>query len=305
MQTFGRWLTSPWRRALLAALAGGLPMFTFPAPSLWWFAYVALVPWILLARAAPTGRRALVDGWCGGLGFMLAVHHWLLPSLHVFTVVLAALLGLLWAPWGWLVRRLLGGTLTPGRTAAALVVLPSGWLAVELVRSWQGLGGPWGMLGAGQWQVAPALRLASVGGVWLLSFLVVAVDVAVAVLVVGRAARVVAVAGLLATSAAASAAWVWAPRPEVDGHVRVAVVQPLRPRGGADPPPGGPASRPGRVGREQRRIRPAGAAGPGAAAGGAVPGDGCGRARERRRAAFGPARDLQEFRARRSGRPDR
>ncbi len=226
MQTFGRWLTSPWRRALLAALAGGLPMFAFPAPSLWWFAYVALVPWILLARAAPTGRRALGDGWCGGLGFMLAVHHWLLPSLHVFTVVLAALLGALWAPWGWLVRRLLGGALTPGRTAAALVVLPSGWLAVELVRSWQGLGGPWGMLGASQWQVAPALRLASVGGVWLLSFLVVAVDVAVAALVAGRAVRVVAVAGLLATSAVTCAAWVWAPRPEVDGHVRVAVVQP-------------------------------------------------------------------------------
>ncbi|MFF0461287.1 apolipoprotein N-acyltransferase [Streptomyces mexicanus] len=226
MQTFGRWLTSPWRRALLAALAGGLPMLAFPGPSLWWFAYVALVPWLLLARAAPTGRRALADGWCGGLGFMLAVHHWLLPSLHVFTVVLAALLGALWAPWGWLVRRLLGGPLTPGRTAAALVVLPSGWLTVELVRSWQGLGGPWGMLGAGQWQVAPALRLASVGGVWLLSFLVVAVDVAVAVLVAGRGARVVAVAGLLATSAAASAAWVWAPRPEVDGHVRIAVVQP-------------------------------------------------------------------------------
>ena len=33
------------------------------------------------------------------------MHHWLLPSLHVFIFLIAALLGALWAPWGWLVRR--------------------------------------------------------------------------------------------------------------------------------------------------------------------------------------------------------
>ncbi|WP_406480107.1 apolipoprotein N-acyltransferase [Streptomyces sp. NBC_01615] len=220
------WLVSPWRRGVVAALAGALPVFAFPAPSWWWFAYVALVPWILLVRSAPTGRRAAYDGWLGGLGFMLAVHHWLLPSLHVFTVVIAALLGVLWAPWGWLVRRFLAGVPSPGRVGAGLLVLPSGWLMVELVRSWQGLGGPWGLLGSSQWQVAPALRLASVGGVWLLSFLVVAVNVAVAVLVSVRESRMPAVAGLVATAAATSAAWVWSPRPEVDGRVRIAVVQP-------------------------------------------------------------------------------
>ncbi|MEW2166640.1 apolipoprotein N-acyltransferase [Streptomyces sp. NPDC007084] len=229
----GRWLVSPWRRNVVAALAGALPMAAFPAPSWWWFAYVALVPWILLARSAPTGRRAAYDGWLGGLGFMLAVHHWLLPSLHVFTVLIAALLGALWAPWGWLVRRFLAGVPSPGRVGAALLVLPSGWLAVELIRSWQGLGGPWGLLGSSQWQVEPALRLASVGGVWLLSFLLVAVNVALAVLVAVRESRVPALAGLVATAAATSAAWVWSPRPDVDGRIRIAVVQPGVVDGGA------------------------------------------------------------------------
>ncbi|MEW2395697.1 apolipoprotein N-acyltransferase [Streptomyces sp. NPDC046862] len=226
MRLPGHWLASPWRRGVLAALSGALPMLAFPAPSLWWFAYVALVPWMLLARSAPTGRRAAYDGWLGGLGFMLAVHHWLLPSLHVFTFVIAALLGALWAPWGWLVRRFLAGAPPARRVVAALVVLPSGWLMVELVRSWQGLGGPWGLLGSSQWQVEPALRLASVGGVWLLSFLVVAVNVAVAVLVAVRRSRVPAVAGLVATVVVTSAAWMWSPRPHVDGRVRIAVVQP-------------------------------------------------------------------------------
>ncbi|MBV2356387.1 apolipoprotein N-acyltransferase [Streptomyces sp. J2-1] len=220
------WAGSGWRRGGVAVVAGALPALAFPAPAWWWFAYVALVPWVLLIRSAPSGRRAALDGWCGGLGFMVAVHHWLLPSLHVFIFLLAALLGLLWAPWAWLVRRLLGGVPSPGRCAVAVLVLPSAWLMVELVRSWQGLGGPWGMLGSSQWQVGPALRLASVGGVWLLSFLVVAVNVAVAVLVAVRGARVPAVASLVATAAATSAAWVWAPRPDVDGRVRIAVVQP-------------------------------------------------------------------------------
>ncbi|MFF7840323.1 apolipoprotein N-acyltransferase [Streptomyces ossamyceticus] len=217
---------SPWRRGLGAAAAGALPVFAFPGPALWWFAYVALVPWLLLVRTAPTARRAAYDGWLGGLGYMLALHHWLLPNLHVFTFVIAALLGALWAPWGWLVHRLLAGAPPSRRVAAALLVVPSGWLVIELVRSWQGLGGPWGLLGSSQWQVEATLRLASVGGVWLLSFLVVAVNVAVAVVVAVRRARVPAVAGLVATATVTSAAWVWSPRPDVDGRVRIAVVQP-------------------------------------------------------------------------------
>ncbi|MFE9642595.1 apolipoprotein N-acyltransferase [Streptomyces sp. NPDC006365] len=221
-----RRLESPRWRGAAAAFAGALPMLSFPQPSLWWFAYVALVPWMLLARSAPTARRAAYDGWLGGFGFMLAVHHWLLPSLHVFTFVIAALLGALWAPWGWLVRRFLGGLPSPGKVVAALFVLPSGWLMAELVRSWEGLGGPWGMLGSSQWEVEPALRLASVGGVWLLSFLIVAMNVAVAVLIAIRRSRLPALAALVATAVATSAAWVWSPRPDADGQVRIALVQP-------------------------------------------------------------------------------
>ncbi|MFJ6698817.1 apolipoprotein N-acyltransferase [Streptomyces sp. NPDC091272] len=222
----GRPLGSAWGRGAAAVLAGALPVLVFPAPGLWWFAYLALVPWMLLVRSAPTGRRAALDGWLGGTGFVLAVHHWLVPSLHVFTVVLAALLGLLWLPWGWLVRNLLGGRPTVPRALAAVAVLPSGWLMIELARSWEGLGGPWGLLGSSQWDVTAALRLASLGGVWLVSLLVVAVNTAVVLLVSLPYVRVAAAAALLGCALTAGAAWLWAPRPEHAHTARVAVVQP-------------------------------------------------------------------------------
>ncbi|MET9375636.1 apolipoprotein N-acyltransferase [Streptomyces sp. NPDC002992] len=204
-----------------------MPALAFPGPALWWFAYVALVPWLLLLRTAPTARRAALEGWLGGIGFMAAMHHWLLPSLHVFLLVLAAFLGLLWLPWGWLVRAMLGDGPSGPRAAAAILVVPSGWLMIELVRSWEGLGGPWGLLGASQWQVAPALRLASVGGVWLVSLLVVAVNTAVALLVVsGAAVRMAALVGLVVCALTLGVVWWGTAPPRERGTARIAVVQP-------------------------------------------------------------------------------
>ncbi|WP_046500517.1 apolipoprotein N-acyltransferase [Streptomyces odonnellii] len=224
----GRSLASPWWRGAAAVVAGSLPALAFPEPALWWFAYAALVPWMLLVRSAPTGRRAALEGWLGGIGFMIAVHHWLAPSLHVFLVLLAALLGLLWAPCGWLVRSMLGGSPSVARALAAVAVVPSGWLVAELIRSWQGLGGPWGLLGASQWEVAPALRLASVGGVWLVSLLVVAVNTALTVLIaVPRLRpRLTGAVSLVLCAVTLVSVWAWAPEPERSGTARIAVVQP-------------------------------------------------------------------------------
>ncbi|KJY30522.1 hypothetical protein VR44_20280, partial [Streptomyces katrae] len=68
---------SRWWRAAGTVAAGAVPCLAFPAPALWWLAYVALVPWMLLLRSAPTGRRAALEGWLGGAGFIVAGHHWL------------------------------------------------------------------------------------------------------------------------------------------------------------------------------------------------------------------------------------
>ncbi|HEX9343287.1 MAG TPA: apolipoprotein N-acyltransferase [Actinomycetota bacterium] len=232
----GRW--HRWRGRLLAAALGMPLALAFPRPALWWCAFVGLVPLLLWARAAPTGREAAMRGWCGGIGFFLAVDSWLLPNTGVFTAPAALFLGALWLPLGWLGWRLLRDPLSAGRLAAAVLLLPAVWVLGEVVRSWSALGGPWALLGASQWNDRPVLAVAAIGGVWAVSFLLVAVNVAVAAALAprprggpglaglglaGRAGAVVVAAVLVGAAAAYGAT---RPAPPAAGSVRVALVQP-------------------------------------------------------------------------------
>ncbi|HEV8650978.1 MAG TPA: apolipoprotein N-acyltransferase [Actinomycetes bacterium] len=178
-----------WGARAGAVLLGAPLALAFPRPSLWWLAFVGLVPLLTLIRAAPTGRDAAVLAWLGGAGFFVAVDAFLLPKVGPFAVPAALLLGTCWAPWGLIAWALLHREPSAARVLAALAVVPSAFVAGEYVRAWPGLGGPWGLLGASQWNDLPVLALASVGGVWAVSFLLAAVNVAVAVALAPRASR--------------------------------------------------------------------------------------------------------------------
>ena len=145
-----------WRMRAATVFCGALGVLVFPRPSLWWAAWFVFVPWLLVIKHASTGREAAIRGWWGAVGFLLAVHYWLLPSTTIFLPVIAALLGLLWMPWAALVRHLLQRAHTARDLAAAVAVVPAGWVLIEVARSWSALGGPWALLGASQWQV-PAM----------------------------------------------------------------------------------------------------------------------------------------------------
>jgi len=176
-----RWLRSPrW----LALLAGALPLLAFPAPSLGFIAWVALVPGMIMILRAVTLREAWIRAWWFGAGYLIAALYWMAPQIGPGVLLLGLVFGGLWVPWGIATWRLLRSPVSWPRALAGLVVVPSCWMVVELVRSWQALGGPWNVYGASQWQHPAVLALAGIGGIWLVSFVLVAVNVAV-VLVLG------------------------------------------------------------------------------------------------------------------------
>jgi len=218
----GRW----WMRGA-ALLCGAVVVIVFPRPTLWWAAWFMLTPWLIVIRRAPSAREAAVRGWWAAVGFLVAVHYWLLPSTTVFLPVIAALLGLLWVPWAALAWRLLSGELTRRRIAAALAVIPAGWVLIEAARSWSALGGPWGLLGASQWRAPPLLASAALGGVWLVSFLIVAANVGVTGLVEAPVWRTKVTAAVV-VAAVVAVGPIWfelEPPPRGAATLSVAVVQ--------------------------------------------------------------------------------
>lgn len=218
-----------WGVRLAAAVAGAAVALAFPQSGLWWWAYAGLVPVLLLVGAAPSWREALWRCWSAGCGYFLVLYHWLLPQLSVFVVPLVLAVGLAWLPWGMAAWWLLRDPRSHRKVAAALVVVPSAWVVVEYLRSWDRLGGSWGLLGTSQWQVRPILAVAALGGVWALSFLLVCTGTALAVVVrpgtawgvrLGAAAVVVVLVG------GAAGYGLTRPDPDVVGTLRIGGVQP-------------------------------------------------------------------------------
>jgi apolipoprotein N-acyltransferase len=217
-----------WPGRGAAVLAGAGLAAAFPAPALWWWAWIGLVPLLLLVRAAPGPREGAVRAWCGAAGYLATAAYWLVPDIGPALALVAGGLGLLWAPWGWAAHRLLAGRPGLAATGGALAVLPAGWVVIEAVRSWPSLAGPWVLLGASQWNQPRLLASAAVGGVWLTGLLIVTVNVAVVVvIVVGRPAARLLAAVTLSAALAVGPAWASVRGvPPGRGAVRIAVIQP-------------------------------------------------------------------------------
>ena len=165
-------LARPFRYPVrwLAFLSGGVPaVLVFPGPSLSYLAWFALVPGMVLFTRAPTTKEALARGWWFGAGYLIAILQWMTPEIGPGVVLIGAVFGGMWAPFSIAVNRLLRPPASAPRALAALIVVPSCWLIPEWIRSYQGLGGPWGLYGASQWQHPAVLALAAVGGTWLVS----------------------------------------------------------------------------------------------------------------------------------------
>ena len=173
-------------RLPLLIAAGVLGAMAFPHTGWWLFAWVWLVPALSCALArAPRG--ALADGWLAGTVFFAVLLRWLDHTFSLYSdfpwplgwlpiVALAAYCGLyvgaLGAAVAWL-RPAVGA-------GPALAAAPVLWVAGEWLRGHLMGGFPWGLMGYSQSAVLPVIQIAELGGVYAVSFLLVAVNAALA-----------------------------------------------------------------------------------------------------------------------------
>jgi apolipoprotein N-acyltransferase len=222
-----------WAPAVLSGLVLAL---TYPRPDLFPLAFVALVPFLLSLRAAAPSA-ALARGYLLGAAFFAPLLYWILPVMTRYgglpwlsaLAALALLVGYL-ASYCALFALLLSAAwrrLGP----PALLVAPVAWVGLEILRGRLITGFPWGLLGYSQYRNLPLLQAAAVGGIYLVSFLVMLGNVAVALwLAPGRRAGVTRLAAAMlfvAVALAHLAGWLalGAPAAGGSGGIAVAAIQ--------------------------------------------------------------------------------
>jgi apolipoprotein N-acyltransferase len=177
LETSKRFLNELFLRSgYLAAIGAGLLLSAaFPKIGIAGFAWI--VPGLLLAIAQGKSRGdAFRIGYVAGLAYFLSSLYWLLLiPVKWFPILgwisLAAVLALFPAVWVWLMAGKIGEGNWARRTGWALAGAAA-WVALEMLRA-RLLGGfPWDFLGDSQYRMVPLIQIASVTGVYGVSFLV-------------------------------------------------------------------------------------------------------------------------------------
>ena len=184
---------------VVAALGGVIFSLTFPPAALWPAAFVAVTPLIWLLQAARWRRGALLGFVYGALAYGITlswIHRFGAGAWIALTVLCALSTSLVGALAPLVIRR--------GRPLASALGLASLWTFVDFARgAWPFGGFTWGALGISQVENRATIRLASVTGIWGVTFIVVLANaLLVAALVDGgawwrRGARVTMAIGVV------------------------------------------------------------------------------------------------------------
>ena len=165
---------------LAAAGAGTVLALAFPKPGIAGLAWVG-PGLILLAARGKSGWESARVGYVAGLFWALVSFAWLLlipvtgfPILG--WLALSAYLALYPAFWVWLVAYDESPPVkrdTWGRRTLWALTGSAAWVALEMLRARLFGGLPWNLLGVSQYTMTPLIQIATVTGVYGVSFLVV------------------------------------------------------------------------------------------------------------------------------------
>ena len=167
-------------RYLLAVLSGLVLAMAFPLPGVAGLAWVAPAMMIAAGFGRP-GAESFRIGFVAGLAFYLASLYWLLLIPYHWLgipfgpaagwLALCAYLAAYPAVWVWLLTRFTPETWA--QRAAWSLFGGIAWVGLEMVLVRLFSGFPWNLLGASQYQMTPLIQVASITGVYGVSFLVV------------------------------------------------------------------------------------------------------------------------------------
>jgi len=238
------------RAWLLSLLSAFLQVLIFPLPRLYVLCWVALVPLLVaLSRTrAPealqldaAGSRLLparpwqrfLLGYCCGIVWYSGTCYRLFNTMHHYggvNVVLSASLLLLFCMTVGLAHGLFGACfawIASSRSSGprlAPIIAPALWVTFELARTHL-VSVPWDLLGTVQVDNIPLARIATVTGVWGLSFEIVLVNAAIATALLlprGRRGRMLA---MCVAIAALLQAGQWLPQPASPANRNATLVQ--------------------------------------------------------------------------------
>ncbi len=225
-----------------AFVSGVLLTLAFPSFDLYFLAWVAFVP-LLLSHWGKSRRESFAAGYLFGLTYFTGTLYWIYHSINHYggvpfvasiaiVVLLCLLLSLYPAVFSFLVYSLMRKTRLP-----VLLIAPVIWTVLEFLRSYALTGFPWSSVGYSQYRFLHIIQVADLTGIYGVTFLVIAVNGAVAdifllrrriremplfpvsYVVVGLFALVLLVAGSLGYGA-------WRLGQEREGHIlKVGIVQ--------------------------------------------------------------------------------
>jgi apolipoprotein N-acyltransferase len=178
------------KKIILAAASGGLGYLTFPKPGLSALAWVGLIPLVVAVYRETSPVRAFSLGLVAGIAFFTGTCHWIAHVLQnygglswigsaLLFALLAVHLSLFYGLFAWAFARL-----SCWSSSQCFWLAPGIWVSTEYLRAHVLTGFPWCLLGYALVDSTSLAQLASVTGVYGLSFVAMAVNARLAALIV-------------------------------------------------------------------------------------------------------------------------
>ncbi len=168
---------------LFSMLSGGLMSLCYPHADFGWLAFVAMTPFLRTFPYVRT-RTAFAYGFVCGLTYFTCLLYWIAvfaaTKIGGFGVAAWIILSAREALWSGLFAALVNVLWKKSGPLIRCIGAASIWTSCEWLRQLGPLGFGWGDLAYSQWHFLPFIQIASITGIWGITWLIVYINAAVA-----------------------------------------------------------------------------------------------------------------------------